>query len=277
MSASAAKRRAAPGAPALDNVIVVLSHTTEPRNLGAAARALKTMGLRRLRLVAPRDPLGAEARAVAHGAEEILEQAELFTDVRAAVADLPIVAGTTCRRRQLRKHALLPPRQLCADLARHARSGPVALLFGTERVGLSNDELDMCRYLSTIDMAQPQPSLNLAQAVMLYAWEMRSACLADEAALAAPRVEPAAAARARVHHPHRGTRLPTQFELDMMHAHLGEAMAAVGYSAAEQRKFLTYLRHLHMRAGIVDWEVQIFHLLARRILEQTGKPAFKGV
>jgi tRNA C32,U32 (ribose-2'-O)-methylase TrmJ len=70
--------------------------------------------------------------------------------------------------------------------------------------------------------------------------------------------------------------LPSQLELETMYAHLGEAMAAVDYSARERRKFLTYIRHLHMRAGIVDWELQIYHLLARRILEATGRPRFRG-
>ncbi len=262
-----------PGRPpepaALGNVVVVLSHTTEPRNLGAVARALKTMGLRRLRLVAPCDHLGGEARAVAHAAEDVLEAAEVFADLRAAVADATIVAGTTSRRRQLRKTALLSPDELARRLAEHARTETVALLFGTERTGLTNDEVNLCRYVSYLDMAQPQPSLNLAQAVMLFAYELRRASRVD-AARAQPRV-------GGVNHPHRGTRLPTQRELDTAWAHLGEAMAAVGYSDAERRKFLTYVRHLTQRAGIVNWELQIFHLLARRVLETTGRPRFRGL
>ena len=77
-------------------------------------------------------------------------------------------------------------------------------------------------------------------------------------------------------HPHRSTKLPTQFELDMMYAHLAGAMEAIGYSEFERRKFITSLRHLHMRAGIVDWELQIYHLLARRILKISGRPKFTG-
>ena len=80
-----------------------------------------------------------------------------------------------------------------------------------------------------------------------------------------------------VRHPHRSTRLPSQRELDTMYAHLATAMGAVGYSEFERRKFLTYLRQLHARGGMVNWELQIFHLLARRILEQTGQPKFKGL
>lgn len=277
---SPTRRAGRPAAPAtLDNIVVVLSHTTEPGNLGAAARALKTMGLRRLRLVRPHDHLGREALALAHGAEELLEQAVLFDDVRDAVADAVVVAGTTCRSRQLRKGALLPPEALAARLADHAAAGPVALLFGAERTGLTNDELNLCRYQSTVPMAQHQPSLNLAQAVMLYAWEIRRACLAAAAAASparASRPAPPAFAHA-VSHPHRGTRLPSQEELDTAYAHIAAVMAAVGYRDAERRKFLTYLRHMHQRAGIVNWEVQIYHLLSRRILDALGRPRFRGL
>jgi len=285
----------------LDNIVVVLSHTTEPRNLGAAARALKTMGLRRLRLVNPRDHLGEEARAVAHGAEDILEAAEVFDSMAAAVADIPVAAATTSRGRQLRKSAFLPPDELARRLVAHAADGPTAILFGTERTGLTNEEINLCRYLSRADLAQPQPSLNLGQAVMVYAWEVRRAwrearaageregAAAGAAGAAGGRAGRPASGRERggeapgrrraggVDHPHRGTRLPTQYELDTMYAHLGAAMGAVGYTEAERRKFLTYLRHLHMRAGIVDWELQIFHLLARRILETANQPPFGGL
>ena len=269
------RRAGRPAEPAaLDNIVVVLSHTTEPRNLGAAARALKTMGLRHLRLVRPVDHLGRDALAVAHGAEELLEQAVLYDDMRAAVADAVVVAGTTCRARQLRKGALLPPAALAARLAEHAAAGPVALLFGTERTGLTNAELNLCRYQSTVPMAQHQPSLNLAQTVMLYAWELRRACLAP-AADAAPAAGPAATRG--VSHPHRSTRLPTQEELDLAYAHFAAAMGAVGFSDVERRKFLMYLRQLHQRAGIVNWELQIYHLLSRRILDALGQPRFDGL
>jgi len=278
--APATRRAGRPAEPAaLDNIVVILSHTSEPGNLGAAARALKTMGIRHRRLVNPSDHLGREARALAHGAEELLEQAVLFDDVRAAVAGAVVVAGTTCRSRQFRKGALLPPEELAVRLADHAAAGPVALLFGAERTGLTNDELNLCRYRSTVPMAQHQPSLNLAQAVMLYAWEIRRACLAAAAAARPARAShpaPPAFAHA-VSHPHRSTRLPSQAELDTVYAHIAAVMAAVGYSDTERRKFLTHLRHMHQRAGIVNWEMQIYHLLSRRILDALGRPRFRGL
>jgi len=157
----------------LENIVIVLSHTTEPGNIGASCRAMKTMGLRHLRLINPLNPRGRSARALAHGAEDVLEAAEIVTDFEASIHDIIVVAGTTCRPRTLRKYALLTPSELARRLVDHSREGKVALLFGSERIGLTNEETEVCRYLSAVDMAAPQPSLNLAQAVMLYAWEIR--------------------------------------------------------------------------------------------------------
>ncbi|MFH1843829.1 MAG: TrmH family RNA methyltransferase [bacterium] len=277
------------GAPKLENVVFVLSHTTEPANIGASCRAMKTMGLQRLRLINPLNPQGRSARSLAHGTTDVLEAAELVSDVETAVADAHVVAGTTARRRTMRKHALLSPRQLAERLIPLTAEGTVVVMFGTERTGLTNDEVDICRYISAVDTSPAQPSLNLSQAVMLYGWEIRQAFLrATAPGREVPAVDESAAQRfvstdpdsrrpeMSVQHPHRSTRLPNQFELDMTYAHLAHAMEAIGYSEFERRKFLTYLRQLHMRAGIVDWELQIYHLLARRILKITGRDKFEG-
>ncbi|MGD9546776.1 MAG: RNA methyltransferase [Candidatus Krumholzibacteriia bacterium] len=280
---------AAPGAPDLDNVVVVLSRTTEPMNIGAACRAMKTMGLKHLRLISPLNPGGRSARALAHGAEDILENALVVDDLMEAVGDCTVVCGTTARPRQLRKDALLDPGNLADHIVDHARTGKVALMFGTERTGLTNDEVDICRYLSSVDTAPEQPSLNLAQAVMLYGWEIRQAWRAAGGVDPAqgrvrkpqgahePRGPGVRRPEMRVRHPHRTTRLPTQTELDNMYGHLAHAMSAVGYSDQERLKFLTYLRQLHMRAGIVNWEMHIYHILCRRILKTTGAPRFEGI
>jgi len=259
--------------PNLDNIHIVLSHTTEPMNIGAAARALKTMGLSRLVLIRPRDPFGERSRALAHGAEDVLDAARVVLDHKAAIRDAIVAAGTTARPRELRKNALLPPTDLARLLLEHSAEGPVALLFGTERTGLTNEEANDCRYLSRIDASEAHTSLNLAQAVMVYCWEIRRQYLEMTAR---PHRDSGRRPEMRVSHPHRSTKLPTQFELDTMYEHLGRAMTAVGYSPRDRRKFLTYLRHLHMRAGIVDWELQIYHLLARKILRAVGAPGFQG-
>lgn len=259
-----------------DNVVVILSRTTEPMNIGAACRAMKTMGLRSLRLIAPLNPKGRSARALAHGAEDVLDGALIVDTLEEAIGDLQVVTGTTARPRQLRKSALLTPARMADHIAEHSRSGKVGILFGTERTGLTNDEADICRYLSKVDTDPEQPSLNLAQAVMLYSWEIKQALdrAGEPQAAEKPATRPP---EMRVHHPHRATRLPTQQELDSMYGHLAAAMTAVGYSPAERLKFLTYLRQLHMRAGIVDWETHIYHILSRKILKTVGGPKFEGV
>jgi len=268
-------------APSLDNVIVVLSRTTEPMNIGAACRAMKTMGLKHLRLIDPLNPRGKSARALAHGAEDILDNALIVDDLMEAIGDCIVVTGTTARQRQLRKHALLTPAEMSDTIADHACEGKVAILFGTERTGLTNDEADICRYLSTVDTAPEQPSLNLAQAVMLYSWEIRQAMLRagaeTETTTELPaRKEGVRRPEMRVRHPHRSTRLPDQVELDTMYAHLAWTMQAVDYTAPETLKFLTYLRQLHMRAGIVNWETHIYHMFCARIVKALGQPKFDG-
>lgn len=263
--------------PSLDNVVVVLSRTTEPMNIGAACRAMKTMGLKHLRLISPLNPKGRSARALAHGAEDILDNAVVVDNLVDAVGDAVVVTGTTARMRQLRKQALLPPAEMSDYVIDHSRSGKVAVLFGTERTGLTNDEVDICRYLSTVDSAPEQPSLNLAQAVMLYAWEIKQAW--DRALNLAPGETRPNVRRPemKVRHPHRSTKLPTQHELDNMYGHLAAAMQAVNYSDAERMKFLTFLRQLHMRAGIVNWETHIYHIFCRRIIKEMGQDRFMGV
>jgi tRNA (cytidine32/uridine32-2'-O)-methyltransferase len=272
----------AQGAPSLDNVVVVLSRTTEPMNIGAACRAMKTMGLKHLRLIDPLNPKGRSARALAHGAEDILDNALVVDTLNEAIADALVVAGTTARLRQLRKRALLTPANLTDHLADHSRSGTVVIMFGTERTGLTNDEVDVCRYLSTVDTDPDQPSLNLAQAVMLYSWEIRQAMQRAGApgSTGQPRNAVSSSVRRpemRVRHPHRPTRLPTQVELDNMYAHLAHTRKAVEYTDAETLKFMTYLRQLHMRAGIVNWETHIYHMFCRRILRKLGVPKFPGL
>ncbi len=144
-------------APSLDNVVVILSRTTEPMNIGAACRAMKTMGLSRLRLISPLNPKGKSAHALAHGAEDILENTQVMDDVMDAIGDCQVITGTTARQRQLRKNALLTPAEMSNHIADASRDATVAILFGTERTGLTNDEADLCRYLSTVDTARTTP------------------------------------------------------------------------------------------------------------------------
>jgi TrmH family RNA methyltransferase len=155
----------------------VLAGTRHPGNIGSAARAMRTMGFSDLRLVAPERYPAAEATTMAAGAADVLERAQVHADVRTAVADCGLVIGTTARARHL-PWRVLDPRSAAREIAAVSRTGAVAVLFGAERTGLANEELEQCQRLLTIPADASYASLNLAMAVQIVAYEIR---LAQEA------------------------------------------------------------------------------------------------
>lgn len=150
----------------------ILVEPAVPENVGAAARALKTMGFSRLVLVNPCDFLSGPARWLAHGSGEILEQAQVFPSLKEAILNFDFVMGTSAKKRSVKyDYHLLPELpELLSSKGNTVQN--VALVFGREESGLRNDELKLCNLVSTIPMKTTFPSLNLAQAVMLYAWEL---------------------------------------------------------------------------------------------------------
>jgi tRNA/rRNA methyltransferase/tRNA (cytidine32/uridine32-2'-O)-methyltransferase len=170
-----------------DDVVIVLSRPEEAGNVGAVCRAMKNMGLSRLRLAAPdfsSPPFtgnlseagygygGSEAviRARAVHAEDIWERAGTFASLKAAVADCAMVIGATRRRGRHRKQVSMTPAETAAFLQN--RPGPAALVFGNERTGLEDDELELCNFATHIPVDEAFPSLNLSHAVQVYAYEI---------------------------------------------------------------------------------------------------------
>ena len=149
----------------------VLVAPARPANVGAAARAMKTMGFDAMRLVASRVHEEDEASWVAHGAQEILAQAEAFDTLPEALADMDLVIATTARQRGRYQHYLTP-----AEIRDQIRAKPslnkVAIVFGCEESGLSNEQLAEVDLISYLPLKVSYPSLNLGQAIMLYAYEM---------------------------------------------------------------------------------------------------------
>ncbi|HGE8242217.1 tRNA/rRNA methyltransferase [Aeromonas veronii] len=149
----------------------VLVAPARPANVGAAARAMKTMGFDAMRLVASRVHEEDEASWVAHGAQEILTQAEAFDTLSEALADMDLVIATTARERGRYQHYLTP-----GEIREQIRSKPsldkVAIVFGCEESGLSNEQLAEVDLISYLPLKVSYPSLNLGQAIMLYAYEM---------------------------------------------------------------------------------------------------------
>ena len=153
---------------------MVLTRTSHPGNIGASARAMKNMGLSRLCLVDPLDFPNADATARASGADDLLATAEQFASLRQAVADCVLVIGASARQRSL-PVPMLDPRQCAELITQHSDASRTALIFGNERTGLNNTELDLCHYLVQIPTNPDYSSLNLAAAVQVLSYELRMA------------------------------------------------------------------------------------------------------
>ena len=149
----------------------VLVAPARPANVGAAARAMKTMGFDAMRLVASRVHEEEEASWVAHGAQDILTQAEAFETLPEALADMDLVIATTARERGRYQHYLTPG-EIREQIRAKPSLGKVAIVFGCEESGLSNEQLAEVDLISYLPLKVSYPSLNLGQAIMLYAYEM---------------------------------------------------------------------------------------------------------
>ncbi len=155
----------------LADIVIVLSRPAESGNVGAVCRAMKNMGLSKLRIAAPEFPLEDQTiRARAVHAGDIWEQAGHFETLEDAIGDCSLVIGTTRRRGQSRKNISISPRETAEYIT--GRSGKTALVFGNERTGLEKNELALCSMASHIPADDSFPSLNLSHAVQIYAYEL---------------------------------------------------------------------------------------------------------
>jgi len=154
-----------------DRLRVVLVSTRNPLNIGAAARAMSNFGFRQLRVVNPYAPAFQEARS-AVGASSVLAQAEIFETVANAVADCTLVVGTSAIRTRHLHHSVRGTKDAAQLIRRRLRSSRVALLFGSEKFGLSNDDLSHCHWLLRIPTHEDNLSMNLAQAVAVCLYEL---------------------------------------------------------------------------------------------------------
>ena len=228
---------------------VVLVATRNPLNLGAAARAMSNFGFLRLRVVNPYRIAFREARS-AVGAEALLRQAEEYKTVAEAVADCTLVVGTTAgARRDLNQ----PPRSLqqsARELRRQLQSGDVALLFGSEKRGLSNQDMSHCHWLLRIPTRVEHPSMNLGQAVAV--------CLYELARL--PATAPAAEA----------PKLATAGQVERITALLFQALAASGYvkprtASSTEEKVRRLVRRLQMPAEDAEIWLGILRQMAWKL------------
>jgi tRNA/rRNA methyltransferase len=238
----------------LNNVRIVLSHTSHPGNIGAAARAMKTMGLERLYLVNPKsfpDPV-ADARAA--GAADVLENVRVCNTLDEALAGTVLAVAVTARRRDL-SHEMLSAHQASIRMLELAPQGEVALLFGTEMSGLSNAELDKCQLLATIPANPEFTSLNLASAVQILAYELRMAFLNEVEVPAAKGFEAAG------------------FEdVERFYQHLERTMINTGFlDPACPGRLMQRLRRLFARARPEKEEVSILRGILTSVDKFTNK------
>jgi len=161
-------------------IVFILVEPSVPENIGAAARAIKTMSFNNLRLINPCDHLSINAIKLAHGSKDILDSAQIYHSLKDATADIDFIIGTSAKPRRVRQD-YYPLNQLTEFLAKKGSTiQSVAIIFGREDRGLSNDEARLCDIISFIPMAASYPSLNLAQAVMVYAYELSTLNLISE-------------------------------------------------------------------------------------------------
>lgn len=238
------------GVHLLDRVRVVLSHTTHPGNIGAAARAMKTMGVARLYLVNPKIFPAAEADARAAGAEDLLRAATVCNGLDQALSGTVAAVACSGRHRDL-THPQLTPREAAATLIDYAHHGNVALVFGTEMSGLTTAEVMKCRWLSQIPADPAFSSLNLGAAVQVMTYEMRNAVASSQA------VEPGQPLPGAFRPMARGE--PASFdEIEMFYRQLEEKMIAIGFlDPARPKRLMQRMRRLFARSGLEKEEVNI--------------------
>ena len=229
----------------IDCIRVVLSKTSHPGNIGAAARALGTMGLRRLVLVQPQSFPHAEATAMAACAGPLLDAAEVRGDLAEAIGDCRLVLGATARHRDVALEELGPRQAAQRILAAAAQGHEVAVLFGNERSGLDNDEIEHCHAAICIPSDPACSSLNLAQAVQVVAWEVRMGWLESLQSI-------------QPEQPARTVPLANTADMDGFFDHLEQALDAIDFHKGRSpRTIMRRLRRLFLRAQ-PDWqEVQV--------------------
>src|SRR5262245_40655654 len=216
---------------------IVLVDTSHPGNIGASARAMKNMGLESLVLVRPRAHADAEAAARASGAADVLARARVVGSVGEAIGDCGLVLGATARARSAH-FRVLDAREAASELVAASASRPAAVLFGGERNGLANEDLERCQALLRIPSDARYASLNLAQAVQIVCYEVRMAAAAPGAGEAQPHA--------------------TADEMSALNAHLERVMRETGFMHEGNAEQLgARVRRLVARAVPDDGEARI--------------------
>lgn len=228
----------------LDNIKIVLVETSHTGNMGSAARAMKTMGLTNLCLVNPIIKPDSQSISLAAGASDIIKNAHICSSLTQAIADCNLVIGTSARSRSLQWPNLTP--KVCADkIVQQALNSKVALVFGRERVGLTNDELQKCDYHVSIPANPDYSSLNLAMSVQVLCYEIRMSMLNTQD-LTSNSIEAAE------------VDFPTNADIERFYQHLQQTLLKTGFiNANHPGQVMGRLRRLFTRAHVEQQELNI--------------------
>jgi TrmH family RNA methyltransferase len=248
----------------LDQVVVVLDHPQNVVNIAGVIRAMKNMGLKRLRLVRPAEFDPWRIEGIAHRSGDLIEGTEVFDTLEEALADCVRVVGSSARARTANRN-YVRPRQAAANLLESAQDGPVALLFGREDRGLDNAALDLCHSIAVIPTDPEYSSLNLAQAVMVLAYEVFLGSGEGDAPLPRGR---------------RATGPATREDLELTYRALEDGLHRIEFfKARKPEAVLRTLRTVLARADLDARESRLFAAIGFEIghyLDRTGPDAQEG-
>ena len=237
----------------LKNIRVVLCEPAHPGNIGAAARALKTMGLCDLRLVAPERFPDPQADWLASGATDVLRESRVCASLDEALAGSALTVACTARPRRIAV-PMVSARDAAARLVQVARAQPATLVFGNETYGLTEAEVSRCQLLATIPSDPAYSSLNLAAAVQVFTYELRLAALGGTASRGKSRA------------------LATHEEIERFHEHLQRALVEQGFLNPDHpKKLVARLRRLFNRAQLEKEEVTILRGIIKTLVRPKRK------
>lgn len=235
---------------AIENIRIVMINTSHPGNIGAAARVMKNMGLKKLYLVQPKNFPNYEASAMASGASDLLSQAIICDSFAEALEGCHLVLGSTARERKI-QHEFIDGREAGLLTVKESLQQQVALVFGRERTGLTNDEIGLCHKLINIPSNPDYSSLNVASAIQIISYEVMMALGMQNA-----------------HSTQTDSEYASSDNMQRFYQHLEETLVAIDFLKLKQSpQLIPKLRHIYNRARLTQEELNIL----RGILSKTQK------
>jgi tRNA/rRNA methyltransferase len=229
----------------LENVVIILAGTKHPGNIGSAARAMANMGLSRLILAAPKCCINEESERMAKAGKSVLDSAQVCTSLMNALSGIHLLVGTTGKSGGYREQAATP-RTLVSKILDYAAEQKVGILFGPEDTGLIDEDLQLCQLLIHIPTTRKASSINLAQAVMVVAYELMLGSLARE--------------------PGHALKLAALEQTEAMYAQLEKALLDIGFLHPQNAQHMMFaIRKMLGRAGLESSDVGVLRGIARQI------------